>query len=136
MKIIDWERKGNMVRFYLGDDDCTDYHGDDWNDSPYDCNAGTVYREYIKGYRDIVFPFDALVLEPCDGDFNCRFSKDDMVQGITPCIVVVPALLAADTYEDSYHYWVGCKGAKAFYFNDPMEPSDGIVVYAEPQAEV
>ena len=25
MKIIDWERKGNLVRFFLGADDCTDY---------------------------------------------------------------------------------------------------------------
>ena len=43
MKIIDYEIRGSCVRFYLGKDDDTDYHGDDWNDRPYDCNAGTVY---------------------------------------------------------------------------------------------
>ena len=128
MKIIDWERKGNLVRFYLGDNDCTDYHGDDWNDSPYDCNAGTVYREYIKGHRDVVFPFDSLVLEPCDGEMNCRFCKDDMVEGIVPCIIVVPGRLADTSYDDSYRYWAGCKGVKAYYFNDPMEPSEEIEI--------
>lgn len=128
MKIIDWDCKGNMVRFYLGEDDCTDYHGDDWNDAPYDCNAGTVYKEYIKGHRDIVFPYDALVLEPCDGVVNCRFCKDDMVAGIVPCIIVVPAHLAEGTYDDSYLYWARCKGVKAYYFNDSMEPSDEVIV--------
>lgn len=131
MKIIDWDREGNVVRFYLGDDDCSDYYGDDWDDVPYDCNAGTVYKEYIKGHADIAFPYDVMVLEPCDGVMNCRFCKDDMVKGKVPCIIAVPASLAKDTYEDSYLYWIGCKGVKAFYFNDPMEPSDKTIVYAE-----
>lgn len=131
MKIIDWERKGNLVRFFLGEDDCTNYHGDDWDDAPYDCNAGTVYKEYVKGYADIVFPFNDLVLEPCDGEWNCRFCKDDMVAGKVPCILVVPARLAETTCYDEYHYWARCKEAKAFYFNDPMEPTEGIVLYQE-----
>lgn len=131
MKIIDWDREGNVVRFYLGDDDCTDYCGDDWDDAPYDCNAGTVYKEYIKGHADIAFPFDVMVLEPCDGVINCRFCKDDMVKGRVPCVIAVPAALVHDRYEDSYAYWVGCKGVKAFYFNDPMEPSDKTIVHEE-----
>ena len=31
MKIIDFDEKGNVVRFYLGDDNCEDYWGDDWD---------------------------------------------------------------------------------------------------------
>lgn len=45
MKIIDFERKGNLVRFYLGDDDLEEWYGDDWNDTPYEHNAGQVYDE-------------------------------------------------------------------------------------------
>lgn len=67
MKIIDFERKGNLVRFYLGDDDLVEWYGDDWNDTPYEHNAERVYDEYIKGYCDMMFPFDDLVLEPCCG---------------------------------------------------------------------
>lgn len=42
MQIIDMEKKGNVVRFYLGENG--KQWGDDWNDAPYDCNAGTVYE--------------------------------------------------------------------------------------------
>ena len=100
MKIIDYEIRGSCVRFYLGKDDDTDYHGDDWNDRPYDCNAGTVYKEYITGYADLVFPLDSLVLEPCDGVTYCRFTKDDMKNGTVPCVVVVAAPYAnEETYQ-------------------------------------
>ena len=57
MKIIDFSKKGNVVRFYLGEDNCKDYWGDDWNDFPYEHNAGCVYDEYIAGIVDIAFPF-------------------------------------------------------------------------------
>lgn len=62
MKIIDWEEKGHLVRFYLGKDRLDYWTGDDWDDIPYYDNAGQVYKEYIKDYRDIVF------------DFNCELS--------------------------------------------------------------
>ena len=71
-KIIDFEVKGNVVRFYLGNK--TDewgwtnknykdrngntpdwlkpndtYYGDDWDDVPYEHNAGLVYDKFVKG---------------------------------------------------------------------------------------
>ncbi|MCR2051054.1 hypothetical protein NSB25_27950 [Acetatifactor muris] len=36
MKIIDWERKGNVVRFALGKDGLDDWDGDDWYKTPYE----------------------------------------------------------------------------------------------------
>lgn len=118
MKIIDFEKKGNVVRFYLGDDNCNDYHGDDWNDTPYEHNAGTVYFEYIKGYTDMSFPFDDLVLEPRDGTCNSEYSKDDMKDLIVPCIIVIPAESA--DWNDSFQHYLGVKDKKVFYFGDPM----------------
>lgn len=36
-KIIDFERNGNIVRFYLGDvNNSNGYYGDDWDDVPYE----------------------------------------------------------------------------------------------------
>lgn len=128
MKIIDFEKKGNVVRFYLGNNDCEDYHGDDWNDSPYDCNAGKVYEEYIVGYRDIVFPFGYTVLEPCnDYETNCSWCKDDMKSCKVPCIV-------ANNPEDDWYadrFGKMCADAKAvkFYFGDMMEASDELTVF-------
>lgn len=125
MKIIDFDRKGNVVRFYLGADDLKDWHGDDWNDYPYDCNAGTVYDEFVSGHRDIAFPFDALVLEPCNGAFNAHVCKDDMKARRVPCIVVVPPELADESWDTSFAHWAAADGVQRYYFGDEMEPEEG-----------
>lgn len=78
MKIIDFEHYGNVIRLYLGADDCG-YWGDDWNDAPYEHNAGRVYEEYIQGYVEFAFPLKYDVCEACDGYFNSPFSKEDMI---------------------------------------------------------
>lgn len=121
MKIIDFDKKGNVVRFYLGDDNCNDYWGDDWNDAPYEHNAGSVYGIDIVKCIDMYFPFDSLVLEPQDdwrNNGNSRYSKEDMKNGYVPCIIVVPSELAGETYADTFGYWVGSKNIEKFYFND------------------
>ena len=121
MKIIDFDKKGNVVRFYLGEDDCNDYWGDDWNDAPYEHNAGSVYDRYIGKCIDMYFPFDSLVLEPQDdwrNDCNSHYSKEDMKKGYVPCIIVVPSELARETYDATFGYWVGSKNIEKFYFND------------------
>lgn len=129
MKIIDFEKKGHLVRFYLGDDDCNDYHGDDFNDVPYDCNAGQVYEEYVKAVQDIVFPFDCLVLEPADSFSmgGCGYSKDDMIKRRVPCIIVVPEEVQGWTSD--FNYYVGSDGIVKFYFEDKMNPCGGIKIW-------
>ena len=125
-KIIDFERKGNVVRFYLGADDCSDYWGDDWNDVPYDCNAGSVYGEFVSGVRDVSFPYDSLVLEPSsewDGA-NRNYSKEDMKNRIVPCIIVVPESVQEKTWSDRYCDFIGADGVKKIYFGDPEEVLD------------
>lgn len=121
MKIIDFDTKGNVVRFYLGDDNCNDYWGDDWNDAPYEHNAGSVYDRYITKYIDMYFPFDSFVLEPQDdwrNNYNSNYSKEDMKKGYVPCLIVVPSELAGETYDNTFGYWVGSKNIEKFYFND------------------
>ena len=119
MKIIDFDKKGNVV---LGEDDCNDYWGDDWNDTPYEHNAGSVYDRYITKYIDMYFPFDSLVLEPQDdwrNDYNSKYSKEDMKKVYVPCLIVVPNELVRETYDNTFGYWVGSKNIEKFYFNDP-----------------
>lgn len=129
MKIIDFACKGNMVRFYLGKDSDTEYYGDDWDDTPYESNAGRVYEEYITGVADLIFPYGALVLEPCDGVLNSRYCKEDMKAGVVPCIIVIPGELAEESYRTEFDYWVGCKEALKFYMNDRMEPTTEPALY-------
>ena len=122
-KIIDFERKGNVVRFYLGADDCTDYWGDDWNDAPYDCNAETVYDRFVIGVKDIAFPFDSLVLEPSSEweGYKRYVSKEDMKNRHIPCIIIVPKELHNDTWCNTFTDWLGAEGIKKIYFGDPEE---------------
>lgn len=125
MKIIDFARKGNVVRFFLGADDLKDWHGDDWNDTPYEHNAGEVYDEFVSGHIDIAFAFDKLVLEPCDGTYNSDYCKDDMKARKVPCLIVVPAELAQDSWYGDFAHWVGADGVLKFYFGDRMEEERG-----------
>lgn len=145
MQIIDFERKGNVVRFYLGektedwgwtrsnytrpDGSIPDwlkpsdkYYGDDWDDRPYEHNAGRVYDEFIKGYIDMAFNFDDLVLEPCDGEFNSSWSKEDMVARRIPCLIIVPKELHKDLFRDNFIDWAGSDDyrIKKYYFGDKI----------------
>jgi len=76
MEIIDFEKKGNVIRFYLGENG--KQYGDDWDDVPYEHNAGKVYDEFIKGYCDIAVDFDYEVSEACNGYDNSPYSKEMM----------------------------------------------------------
>lgn len=134
MKIIDFEKYGNVVKLYLGADDCEDYRGDDWDDTPYEHNAGLVYPEFITGTREIAFPTDYLVLEPASGEVNSRFCKDDMKDRNVPCIVVYKR----DDYsgwDETYAAIVGADKAIRFYFGDKMEPSDKLEVWQPKEEE-
>jgi len=88
MKIIDFYTYGNVIKLYLGADDCEDYWGDDWDDAPYEHNAGRVYPEYIQGYVEFAFPLKYDVCEACNGYFNSPFSKEDMINKKVPCITI------------------------------------------------
>lgn len=89
MKIIDIKTKGNVFRIYLGEDDCEPY-GDDWDDTPYEYNAGTVYDEFVKGYIDYALDLNHVVLEPKDCyNGNSRYCKNDMIEQKVAALAVV-----------------------------------------------
>ena len=113
MEIIDFSRKGNVVRLYLGQKDpnwgytnkdykdytgetpswikpSDKYYGDDWDDTPYQHNAGTVYEEFVKGWVDIAFKFDINLKEPADDEYsgtNHSYSKDALIEKHLPMLV-------------------------------------------------
>lgn len=132
MKIIDFEKKGNVVRFTLGRDDLEDWGGDDWNDAPYEHNAGEVYDEYVSGYREVAFPLNYAVLEPQEdwhNNNNSPYCKDDMKARRVPCVV---ALKNADwDTENEFGKLAADDNAVKFYFGDKMEPSETLTVWEE-----
>ena len=125
-KIIDWTKKGNVVRFYLGADDCVDYWGDDWNDLPYEHNAGTVYPEFIVGICDKAFPYDWDVCEPADDwtyGGNSPFCKDDFKNRKAPFLVAAPH--DNDSYLDpQYSKMALDENVEKYFFGDEMEATE------------
>lgn len=86
MKIIDFEKKGNTIRFALANRD-SEYWGDDWDDSPYEDNAGPVYDRFVDGYADFGFDFSVSVLEPSQ-THDEHYSKQDMKEKKIPCLII------------------------------------------------
>ena len=114
MKLIDYELFGNVVRFYVGAEDLTDWYGDDWDDRPFEDNAGSVYDEYVTGYIDVAWNGDFVVSEPA----GLYFSKDDMKARKIPMVAVAPIL--PDTYRWEYDYKtvVSSPNVARFYMGD------------------
>lgn len=127
MKVIDFKLVGNVMRLYLGTDDCNDYLGDDWDDTPYEHNAGMVYEEYISQYVDYAFPIDYLVLEP-QNDWkwhgNSPYNKDNMKDGNVPCLVIVSPEVKEDSWEEGFGYWASSKNVTKIFFNDDYKELD------------
>jgi len=121
MKIIDFEVKGNIIRFALGNDNCDDYWGDDWNDRPYEHNAGEVYGQYVEGYATIFVDFNYAVLTP-ESDWhyqgNSSFSKEDFKNNKAPCVVINKD----PDWNSCYSIDALDKNNLCFYFNQKMEP--------------
>lgn len=89
MFLIDFEKKGNVIRLYFGEDD--QYWGDDWNDAPYEHNAGQVYDKFVKCYIEYAFPLNYFITEPAD-DYHYRgnspYSKQSMRDEKCPCLII------------------------------------------------
>lgn len=91
MKIIDFEKHGNVLRFILGDDTDTYYHGDDWNKAPYEHNAGRVYKHYFRCFTEIALPLRYHIAEPADDwhyKGNSPYCKNDFKERKVPCLIV------------------------------------------------
>ena len=112
-EIIDWERKGNLVKFYLGKNG--EQWGDDWNDVPWECNAGRVYDEYIEGYIIISFAFEWNVYEPRE-----FYSKQHLVKRFVPCIIATPVLF------NSFEEALSDRDGFRYYFGDEIHDKTNI----------
>lgn len=88
LKTIDFELKGkNIFRLFFGDTSLEDYYGDDWEDEPYEHNAGEVHRKFVKGVMDFAIISDLNVFEPANCSTNL-ISKDYLKTTKNPCIII------------------------------------------------
>lgn len=90
LKLVDIEVFQDYAILYLGKLDMNDYYGDDWNDAPYDCNAGLVYSEFIEKIITVKMPED-LYIESFEEYFdvlNMRITRNDQKWGIYPVAIL------------------------------------------------
>lgn len=132
MKIIDFEIKGNQIKFYVGTDNCENYWGDDWDDRPYEHNAGKVYNEFIVGWFVKTFEFDDLVMEASEGPWcgNSPYSKEDMKKREVPCVCVLQKEFQ-DEYIWSYDFCrlLANENAIKYYFGDIIDETKEDIHY-------
>lgn len=119
LKVIDFEISGRQMKLYLGKPDCTDYWGDDWDDRPYEHNAGTVYDYFVEETIVVNFPQDQKLTEICEGYCNSPFCKEDFKNG-------KPFAYIENQDEDysmnscSRHNIFDNKNVKKFYYETPV----------------
>jgi len=132
MKIIDFEKKGNVIHFYLGKNDLEKWWGDDWDDTPYEHNAGEVYDKYVEAWVDIVFPFNWEVCEPADDwnyNGNSPYCKDDFKARQAPCIIAIPPEVVKEHWDVQYSTHVGDERCIKFYFGDEIDVPEYNMIY-------
>jgi len=119
MKIIDFETKRiDTVRFYLGNDDLKEWHGDDWDNVPYERNAHKVYEKYIAGTIDIILRDEDLIYEPCEGHLNSSYSKNDFVSRKVPCAIIVKHNDIDESRIQTFEDLLGYERIIKIYFGD------------------
>lgn len=91
MKIIGWKRKGNVIRFALGEDNLEYWSGDDWDDSPYEHNTCTIPLFSTEYYVDVAFNYDVSVMEAKDDyhyNGNSPFCMNDFKERKVPILII------------------------------------------------
>ena len=120
MKVIDYIKQGNVIRLYFGCDKIKDYYGDDWDDIPYEHNASLVYPEFIRGYYDIAFPLEYVVMEASTGYSNSPYSKNDLKKRVIPCLHIINETTPNGIINDGFCYRFTYEQCN-IYFNDNID---------------
>jgi len=88
--------------------------GDDWNDAPYEHNAGAPSSEAEGQIKIVAYKSDTLVL-PCDGHANSPYSVEDLNAGAHPWL---------SSREDRVYIYAGCTPE---HFKTEVEKAGGRV---------
>lgn len=118
LKIIDFYISGNQMKLYLGEPSENNYWGDDWDDAPYEHNAGTVYSDFVKDIVVVNFLGDELV-EICEKYTNSPFSKEDFKNG-APFAYIENENEEYSMHQIRRNNIFDNNNIRKFYFNTPI----------------
>lgn len=135
MKIVGYQTKGNVIRFYLGSPDLKPKYPKVKNSYMDICTTACTitstpspitistekkapgiypYSDFITGYRDVVVAWGKTVFT------NDDFVLFDIMNQITPLLVIVNS--ADGDTKSGFERYKGAKDAICYYFWDDMEP--------------
>lgn len=122
LKVIDFEISGQQMKLYLGEKNIKDYWGDDWDDRPYEHNAGSVYDEFVTDTVVVNFPPEKEVVESCEGTINSPWCKDDFKNHVAPFAYIMEEGKEPPDY--SFHHMrtrsINNADVEKFYFEMPI----------------
>lgn len=121
MKVIDFTKKGNVIKLFLGENDCDDYWGDDWDNFPYEHNSGLVDDRFVKQVAEIPISLDYEVTSPEDDysyNGNSPYSKEDFKNRKVPFIIIGKQ---DNSWSFLYSEELEKKYSIPLYYNDSLE---------------
>lgn len=80
-KLVYVKREDRFIKVYFINLSETDAYGDDWDDAPYEHNAGEPYYDDDEGVKIKCFIIDDAyyyIHPPCDGYLNSPYSVEDI----------------------------------------------------------
>lgn len=120
LKVIDFSLAGRQMKLYLGKPDMKDYWGDDWNDAPYEHNAGSVYSEYVEDTVVVNFPENEHVVEACEGRINSPWCKEDFKNRTAPFAYIEIENEDDNRWPYSRRDFINNPGIKKFWYETPI----------------
>lgn len=135
MKIIGYQTKGNVIRFYLGVNDVKPRYPEEkheytlnfstdnsmvcYKPSIYSIAPGLLpYADYVTGWKDVYVPWGRTVFTNPGGT-----SIEDLLAHNSPLIVIADV----SNYSDSvcgFNKFKGGKDIQKFYLDDEMDPDE------------
>lgn len=91
--LIDMCQRGNAIRLYFGNS-VEVITGDDWDDTPYEHNAGPIYSEFVNCYMDVLVPFHWRITDfaqELEYYENSKYCKNDFKHGDIPLFWCIDA---------------------------------------------
>jgi hypothetical protein len=120
MKILDVDCKGNLVRFHLGESDLKNWYGDDWNDTPFEHNAGPVYDQFVEKYLCVCFQWDYAIFTPDYGHLNSHYCRNVFKTGRIPILVAIKDEEGSSNYVSTFEQAIVHPNAELFYMGQEM----------------
>lgn len=106
---------------YFTTQDVTEQWGDDWNDAPYEHNAGEPYGPWRDGeaWEITRVAFDGPFERPCDGHFNSPYTVEQINAGAVAWLRTdrwhdVTVAIPAGTTLDDFVLLVGSAGGRVY----------------------